>query len=78
MRYNKKHWSKIYFKVGTMPGDHYFVATSDLPNMVIGGHLTIRRDDGSTNPAYQHGESVLIDEIRSIGPRQILYVVERM
>jgi hypothetical protein len=77
VRFNRKQWARVSFKVGTGPHVLYFVRRSDVSRLVIGQHLQIRRDDGTTNPNFQHDEGVLIDEVRSIGGG-LLYVAERL
>lgn len=74
--YNRKKWSRIYAKVGTLPGLHYFILKCDEAKLVNGARVELRIDDGTTKPEFQHIQSVLIDEVRQIGGAT-LYVVQR-
>lgn len=78
MRFNKKKWVMLPFKVGTGPMMSYFVRAEDAKSLLIPGQfLSIRKNDGITKPDFQHDESVMITESRLLGHRQLLYLADR-
>jgi hypothetical protein len=74
--YNPKRWERVYMKVGTLPGLHYFVAKADVPNLLPGNHVKVRIDDLKTKPEFQHERGVMVEEIRQTrgGPLIVGYL----
>lgn len=77
MKHKRVRWVKVYFKVGTLPGLHYFLPEGDQENLKLGGYVQLRPDDGRTKPEFQHIHSVLIDEIRILNNGQTMYLAAR-
>lgn len=75
-KYNTKRWERIYVKLGTLPGLHYFVKRKDLPKLEVGSWVEIRNDDGVTRPEYMHPHGMMIDEIRIVAAG-LMYVAQR-
>lgn len=75
MHWNKKRWALRYFKVGMLPGLHFFVRAEDLKRLAAGQHMQIRMNDGTTKPDWQHDIGVVIDELRLLGDGESILIV---